>query len=379
MRLVILRMSTQIPKTRLIFKVLIVGRDIGLQTGFLARVSGNSISTHLFNTLGVSLGIARCEEDDEFTIALQLWAIPTDERVAGISKNFTKGHRAVIVVLRPHELSGLHEILNALSLEINSRTIVVVVGNYDEAKEAYLASGCLPNEGFDLIPIDEVSEVITHLSQKLANENQIFEPLQSFFVVDQMHCPVFEPSIQRAQEIECTSDEITNIKEILLDYGMRVDGDVCFVKMHEGVVSVSLGTGSVRLKPDICNFCGRNCKRNANICIISIDSGWSSHGISQKVLLITAKVVALAERCIPSHIEAQLERASICSKFELNTEIDEDEVPIEIFSPHHQQLSRGKSLLEVAEDRMNHGKLPRRAYNILKRRLLALKQPSDNY
>jgi hypothetical protein len=371
-------MSVQIPKTRLIFKVLIVGRDIGLQTGFLTRVSGNSISTHLFNTLGVSLGIARYEENNEFTIALQLWTIPTNEQVEGISKNFTKGHRAVIVVLRPHELSGLREIFSTLSLEVNSRTIIVVVGNYDEAKEACIASGCLPDEDIDAIPIGDISEVITQVAQRLTNEDETFESLPVFFVVDEMHCPVFEPHIQRAQEVECTTEEIDDIRDILLDYGMKVDGDACIIKMHEGEVRVSLRTGSVKLRADICNFCSHHCKRNANICIISIDSGWSSHGMSQKALLITAKVIALAERCIPSHIEAQFQRASMCGKFELDTDADEDKVPLEIFSPYHQQLPKGKSLLEVAEDRMNCGKLPKGAYNILKRRLLALKQLTDN-
>jgi hypothetical protein len=373
-----MRMSVQIPRVRLIFKVLVVGRDLALQTGFLTQVSGNSVSTHLFNTLGVSLGIARYEENDEFAVALQLWTIPLGERVAGLSESFTKGHRAVIAVVRPHELHGIHEIFHTLSLDYDSKAIVVIVGNYDEALEAYLESGCLPREDFQPVPINDAMRVITHLSRRLMNKEQALDPFPIYYVLDEAVCPIFEPHTQRTSEIECTDEEIYEIRDILLDQGLRVTGDACSINMIEGLASVSLRTGTVRLQPEICKFCNLHCKRNANVCIIAVDSGWSSQGISQKALLIAAKVFALAERNIPTHVEAQLERASLCGKFELNPDFEEDEIPIEILNPYQKQSTQSKSLLEAAEDRVKKGKLPRWAYNMLKKRLMTLKEASDN-
>ncbi|TFG28676.1 hypothetical protein EU527_16995, partial [Candidatus Thorarchaeota archaeon] len=69
-------MSVQIVKSRMIFKVLVLGRDIALQTGFLCRASGNNVSTQLFNTLGVSLGVAKNNQRDDISVAIQLWVLP---------------------------------------------------------------------------------------------------------------------------------------------------------------------------------------------------------------------------------------------------------------------------------------------------------------
>jgi len=56
----------------MVFKVLVLGRDLPLQTGFLNRVSGERVTNQLYNTLGVSLGIATNEGHKDVSTVLQL-------------------------------------------------------------------------------------------------------------------------------------------------------------------------------------------------------------------------------------------------------------------------------------------------------------------
>jgi hypothetical protein len=272
----VVTMSIQIPRVRLIFKVLVLGRDIALQTGFLTQVSGNSISTQLFSTLGVSLGIARPDEDDEFAVALQLWTIPVDERVAGLSKSFTKGYSAAIAVIRPHDLYTAQEIFHELSLPFDSKAFILVVGDCEEVLKAHSEANCVLEESIQLLQINSATEVMTHISRSLAEKGKSSGPPHIYYLLDDALCPIFEPRMQESPGTVCSDDEIDKIREILIEQGFTVAGDACTIRMHEGLASVSLRTGSVKLQPEICRFCVLNCKRNANVCIIAVDSGWSS-------------------------------------------------------------------------------------------------------
>ncbi|MDH4214348.1 MAG: hypothetical protein OEV85_10535 [Candidatus Thorarchaeota archaeon] len=367
-------MSIQIPRTRLIFKVLVIGRDLALQTGFLIQVSGRNISTQLFNTLGISLGIARFDGGEDCSVTLQLWAIPQNERVSGLSQSFTKGHQAIFVIVRPNEVREVPELITNLSLRFSSNVVIGVVGSYDEAVQACEDFGAHYREGYKILQASETSDVISLLAHKITSKNKRKIQSSTFIILDESICPTYVHPIYRLSEIECTDEEISDIRTILLDQGLQLAGDTCRIQIKEGKASISLKTGAVSMEPDICNFCIHQCKRQANVCIIAVDSGWSSQGISQKALLIAAKVMAIAERRLPQHVESQILRASICAKFELSLELERKGIPADLLAAYSRKSIPVRSLLEVAEKRVKDGKLPRGAYQILKSRLVTVER-----
>lgn len=365
-------MSVQISKARLIFKVLVVGRDLALQTGFLTQVSGRNVSTQLFNTLGMSLGIARYNHDPKFDVVLQLWSIPQNERLSGLSKKFAKGHRAVIAVMKPKELYNLQEFLNAYSIELDSNIVFVAIGSVNEASHAYREFYSHYYKEVEPIIANSATDVIDILSRNLVRGISPEPQRPTFVVLDDVCCPTYEPPRQTNTATECGDEEIVGIQMVLMNQGLRISGETCIVKIREGDVIISLRNGSVNFEPAICKFCIQRCKRQSNVCIIAIDSGWSSQGLSQKALLIAAKAIALADRNLPDHIENQIRRASRCNNFELNLELPADEIPAGILAPYPKDCRFEKSLLGAAEDRVRDGKLPKSAYNILKSKLLSV-------
>jgi hypothetical protein len=365
-------MSVQISSTRMIFKVLIIGRDLALQTGFLTQVSGRNISTQLFNTLGISLGIAHYNQENESNVVLQLWAIPQNERVAGLSKTLSRGYKAVIVVVRPDEVQDIPNLFNNHSLSFNSNVIITILGPYNEALQAYKELSSFYVDKLELFKASDTSDIINHLAQKLTDKRKLTAQLPVVLALDESMCPAYEHPIHRSSETECTDEEIDVIRNILLSKGLQMRRDTCVVNIKEGEARVSLRTGSVRLEPAICNFCLQHCKRDANVCIIAVDSGWSSQGISEKALLIAAKIIALAERNLPQHVESQIQHVCQCAKFLPDPEQNNNglHVAYEDFYPKHSRNE--KSLLEAAEERMKEGRLPQSAFYLLKKRLLSL-------
>ncbi|MBN2230126.1 MAG: hypothetical protein JW779_11110 [Candidatus Thorarchaeota archaeon] len=367
-------MSTQILKARMIYKVLVVGRNLSLQTGFLSQASGNLVSNQLYNSLGLSLGVAKYEDYDEFSIILQLWAIPQNERVAGLSQNFIKGHRAVIVVLRSEDLVELHNILSSLSLNIKSNTFVLVLGQSDDAElrvKEFIASSV---ETYQHSDAHEISDIIQIVAQRLTKRGQIEEDIPTIITLNEDRCPAYEPALQSSSEPESTDDEVDEIQRILLDQGVRMIGESCVVELTEGKALISLRSGIVKLEPKICDYCLNDCKRNTKLCIIAVDSGWSSQKIGQRALLTVAKIIALNERNIPNHVKMQIQRASFCGKFDPQSEIIESDDFLKLISADKRDLYGKKSLMEIALKRVEDGKLPESAYNMLKRKLHALEK-----
>ena len=62
--------TPNIAKGQNIFKILILGNDLPLQTGFLSRASGDRVSCQLYNTLGLSLGVVKIEYPDDLGVSL---------------------------------------------------------------------------------------------------------------------------------------------------------------------------------------------------------------------------------------------------------------------------------------------------------------------
>jgi len=356
----------------MVFKVLVLGRDLLLQTGFLNRVSGERVTNQLYNTLGVSLGISTIEDHKDVSTVLQLWSLPLDERLNGLTKTFTKGHRGVIAIVRSDEIEFIHSLLRNFSIQPGPNLVIVVVGNVQGVELEHIGRIPFNMDSLDVHTNATTENVISILSNQLRKNDQSNEEKITVVFMDESQCPPFEPVITAAHEPECSDEDINEIRSILISQGIRVVGDSCLVELTEGIAWISLRTGTVRLEPIICSYCERDCKRQTNICIIAVDTGWATREIGQRALLTTAKVLALSDRNLPSHVEMQLQRASSCTRFELNPDLLDDEIPTKITATQIRSALISRTLLEAASERVKEGRLPQTAYNMLKRKLASL-------
>jgi hypothetical protein len=365
-------MKKEVLRSRMIFKVIVLGRDLPLQTGFINRVSGERVTNQLYNTLGVSLGIAKNEDHEDFSTVLQLWSLPFDERLNGLTRTFMKGHRGVIAIVRPEEIGQINSLLNSFSLQPESNLAIVIIGDVIGVEMELLERIPFKEDYIEIQTGAAAEDVISIISNQLRNKTKSDDAKIPVIFMEESECPVYQPVSTSCHEPKISDQEVDEIRSILLAQGIHVVDDSCFVELPEGTAWISLRTGTVRLEPMICNFCEYNCKRKTNICIIAIDSGWATQEIGQRALLTTAKVLALSEGKLPSHVEMQLQRASSCIQFELDAEILEENVPSELLDTQSRRLYMSKTLLEVASDRVKEGRLPPTAYNMLKRKLTSV-------
>ncbi len=358
-------------KSRLVAKVMVLGRDISLQTGFLCRASEENVSTQLFNTLGVSLGVARNNEKEDTLVAIQLWTLPQVERLSGLTANFMRGHRGVIIVIRFNELESIPSLLKSFQVAESSLIMIAVVRNEEDPEFDPHRIDSIIGE-YQLCNTHSFDEIVDKVADRLISRNDSHQPPIITFI-DEEDCPIFEATQREVKESICSDSDLAEIQSVLLYQGLRILDESCIVEIAEGTAFISLRTGAISFEPLVCKFCLNTCKRKNNICIIAIDSGWSSKGIEQKALLTTAKAIALAERSIPNHVEMQIQRASYCSRFILDEAIQE-EVPVFITLGIKENEYSSTSLLDVARERLNQGKLSISAFNILKKRLDSLKK-----
>jgi len=355
----------------MVFKVLVLGRDLPLQTGFLNRVSGERVTNQLYRTLGVSLGIARSDDQRDANIKLQLWSLPIDERLSGITKTFTKGYRGVIVITRPEEIEMIPSLLHNFSIDPDSNLVISIVGDIHGIEQEVVKHIPFDERYLDIhsaATAEDITEIM--ISQLTAKDNQ-YDSRISIVFLDEAQCPLYEPREPMGKEPPSSDFEIDELRTILISQGIRVIEDSCHIELIEGTASISLRTGSVQLNPAICIYCMSECKRNTNICIIAVDSGWSTSDIGQRALLTVAKALALSERKLPNHVEMQIQRACTCAQFEVNPDLLE-EIPIELANHQPRSTFMKKTLLEVAAERLKEGRLSENDFNMLKRKLTSV-------
>ena len=371
-----LTMSSSIPKSRMVFKVLVLGRDLPLQTGFLNRVSGERVTNQLYRTLGVSIGIARNDNQSEINIKLQLWSLPLDERLNGITKTFTKGYRGVIAIARPDNIESIQSLLQEFEVNPGPNLVIAIIGNVHEIEDDIAARIPFDERFLDIHSASTAEDVTDTMISRLLSREDSHDDRISVVFLDESQCPLYEPQEPAGKEPPCSDYEVEELRTMLIDQGIRVIEDSCLVELIEGIASISLRTGSITLNPEICSYCRFECKRNTNICIIAVDSGWSTTDLGQRALLIVAKVLALSERKLPNHVEMQIRRAFTCAQFEVNPFFIE-ELPLELVNPQPKSTYIRKNLLEVAAERVKEGRLSEKAYNMLKRRLDTVQKSSN--
>jgi hypothetical protein len=180
-------------------------------------------------------------------------------------------------------------------------------------------------------------------------------------------CPLLEPESRSKDPAPNTKEEIEEIRVVAHGLGLKTEGDNCLIPLEEGQVNVSLRTGLVEMQPLICQHCNLPCRRRTKICIIGQDSGWSSRSLGKKAILTMAKIVGLAQRDVPQHVEMQIFRSCVCNRFS-PAEGTPESVLEGIISAGSMRRNR-ETLLELADRRVREGRLPEAVFNILKRRL----------
>jgi hypothetical protein len=357
-----------IPVGRMIFKVLVIGQNLPLQTGFLNRTSGDCISYQLYNTLGVSLGVSRFDYPENLNVILQLWSLPSTERVRGITRSYIKGHKAVIVVVRPDEVDSIPQLLQNLSLTSETLFMVVIVGSVLEAEDQISLLGSF----FEMQPtvqaFPNVDCAVKLVADHLVNHGDEKQVLPLIGAMTEEECPTFEPEPPISTTPPNSDSEIEEIREIALDLGLRVVGNLCAIEMKEGISWVDMRTGTVQIEPEICRLCVSSCKKKTNLCIVGTDSGWSSENLESGALLTIAKIHALSSRKLPKHVMKQIHGASSCNRFQISPKVSMDEIPEEVLCGFDRPESR-MSLLEVAEERLREGRLSEAGYSMLKKKL----------
>ena len=360
--------TPHVVKGRMIFKVLVVGNDLPLQTGFLSRASGDRVSCQLYNTLGLSLGVVSFDYPDNLSVVLQLWSVPFSERMEGLSRNFTRGHSAIILILRPHEIENIPHMFERLALNRETPLMIVVVGSVRDAEAGSFHLDAFLGSQLPVYAVQSIDDITGSVAEGLLTRKSSKSLLPMIVTLDEEVCPLYEPTLPEPASPPNSDDEINEIRTIAIDLGLRVIDDSCAVELTEGVTWVSMKTGAIRLEPGICRYCSHCCKRQSNICIVSTDTGWSTLNLGSRALLTIAKIYALSARMLPSHVKSQIERTTVCTRFDPNPAIPIENIPDEILSGF-KDSDTGKSLLEAAKERVKEGRLSKDVYSMLKKKL----------
>jgi hypothetical protein len=369
--------TPNIAQGRMIFKVLVLGNDLPLQTGFLSRASGDRVSCQLYNTLGLSLGVVSFDYPDNLSVALQMWSVPFSERMEGLSRNFTRGHSAIILILRPNEIESIPDMFERLALNTKTPLMIVVVGSVREAEACSFLLDAFLGSQLPVHAVQSIDDITRSVAEGLLTRKSIKGQLQRIVALDEEVCPLYEPTLPEPVIPLNSDEEVNEIRTIAIDLGLRVVNESCAVELPEGVAWVSMKTGAIRIEPGICRYCSHYCKRESNICIVSTDSGWSTLNLGSRALLTIAKIYALSARMLPAHVKNQIERTTVCTRFDPNPAIPIEDIPDEILSGFKKSDS-GKSLLEAARERVKEGRLSKDIYSMLKKKLHNL-ESSQNH
>ena len=351
------------PKNRMIFKVLILGRDPARRNGFLRAAAGERISCQLHSSIGVSLGVAQTILPSGQSVALQFWALPSDPKYDSLVKSFVKGHKVAIVIIEPGDETRIASLFRSIPAESVHSTLMVISEGLENRESMVSELEEIVGRKIDEHASGSVEDVVNMAARAVCSQME----LPMIVEIPREACRTYEPEPRIGAEPHNSPEEVAEIRKVAESLGLSTSESTCRIELEEGIVEVSLLSGQVRMKPSICDYCAKDCWRMVNICIIGQDTGWSSDDLSTKALLTMAKIVALTERRLPQHVEMQLLRSTICKDFSAK-----EDTPAEVLETivrSDELLTNRESLLEIAGRRVREGRLPQPLYNMLKRRL----------
>ncbi|TXT54629.1 MAG: hypothetical protein BAJATHORv1_60126 [Candidatus Thorarchaeota archaeon] len=361
---------------RQIYKTVVLGRDTTLQSGFLSEASGEQISYQLYHFLRVGIGVCRVKHDCGHTI-FQMWSLPDGEKLNDITRSFLHGHSAAVLVVRPSDIEDIQELIS-IGKEKRKVTVIAVIGTVQNAEMIAASIDEKHEEVLKVESADSVRDVMEKVSDLLLSTNYDEHKLK-VLSVSPSACMPFEPTISTSKTPPNTQEEITKIKELCKSFDLETTKDKCIIEIDEGILSISLVNGSVRFQPNLCHFCEMDCSRSVHICIVGVDTGWSSEGLGDRALLTMAKIYALYIRELPSHVEKQLHFASRCNNFTLRKELrDDEETAKALHDLGYRPITSKIDLLEAAMRRVREGRMSASLYTFLQGTLQKIRERTDS-
>ncbi|MFW9846498.1 MAG: hypothetical protein ACFFD6_07110 [Candidatus Thorarchaeota archaeon] len=364
-------------QTRVMHKAIVFGADTALQTGFLNIASGGTVAYQLYSTAGIGIGVSRNQLPDEGEAVLQLWSLPATERFPGLIQAFMRGHRGAIIVLRPDEVDSLNELYSRLTRKSQKMLLIVIVGVQPDLNHAAEEITRLLEEEPRVCAMDSVASSMKEFAIGLSDRSAEGKGLPLVVLLDENACQPQAPILGTSQSPPNSKSEMRTISEIACSIGAKTTSTHCFLELDEGVVRIDLSMGNVYLEPVICEHCQKKCARRSKICIVGVDTGWSSEDMGGRALLTLAKIYALARRELPDLVEKQLYQACRCSKIELPHDIENMPGIAERLS-RLGYIKRGLSwtLLDEAKWRLQEGRLSETDYDSIALRI-QMQEPSD--
>ncbi|MHA1957466.1 MAG: hypothetical protein ACXADL_05590 [Candidatus Thorarchaeota archaeon] len=345
---------------------MIFGHDATLQAGYLNQASGTNSLYQLYSTFGVGIGVSRVTIDEEKEIGFQLWSLPSTVRYQGLTNNFLKGSSATILVLKVEDLTYAEGLLELARHQSQDPVMIVAIGSLVQSSESVASISSILGNQLQIKSADSVGETLSLLARALNKSGK--EPIKFPFIValNEESCPEFEPQQGRYSLPLSTDDEVKVILNFANELNVLVMANEIQVNLSEGRTFIEPRSGDIRFTPAFCYICKKSCRKEASICIVGLDSGWSSEGVGKRALLTMAKINAFASQNLPKHVKKQLLRASNCPMFKLSSEIEP-----EVLSELKEELNlvqgnKVPTLLDAAKKRVEDGRLPSSAYDILK-------------
>ena len=340
------------------------------------QASGSSLSYQLYTALGIGIGVSRTATPIG-DVTLQLWLIPSQERFVGMTRGLMRGARSSIVVLREESLGALRQLILDLAPEQRDSLMVVVVGSVLNRDEVRCSIDEVLHEAFELHRAHSVQETLKLMSGAMIERLSGKPHPVLVMLLHERHCPQFQFQPSQATLPLNTEDEIEEIRRLASSLGLTVSDTACIIDLEEGIAELELATGALAFQSKLCEECKKSCKREARICIVGQDKGWSSDSLDTRALLTMAKLEALTRGEIPADIRLQMNRATRCSSFVPNgSSVVKGHSFRRQGSDQVRAQGRG-SLLEEANRRVKDGRLSASVYRMLKSKLQGAENQCD--
>ncbi|MDF1540959.1 MAG: hypothetical protein P1Q69_18835 [Candidatus Thorarchaeota archaeon] len=356
-------------RSTLIQKVLVLGHNPALMAGYVNRVSGSTIAYHLYASLGVGIGVARTRSTTNHEIVMQMWLIPQEEKIKGINESFKRGHSGAIVVLAGDQLDHIHDLIEAVDENAYPKLLVVVIGTTKQTRRVVEIVAEKTKTSPTLKLDIDIRDSLIPLGNALASKYSREQSVPCIIRIRVEDCPEYYPEYEGRSIPECTVEEIHHIQETAEKIGASITSSSAILHTADGQYTIDLRTGEVNLSPITCQFCSNNCKRNSNICIIALESGWSSEDLGKRALLILAKIWGIHSGNLPQHVHKQIRYATQCNKFLPDENLDIDTIEQTLFSLGYKTPIKRKTMLKEASDRVSDQRMSHTTYNMLKSKM----------
>ncbi len=346
----------------------------------------NSFNSRYKYTIGCDIGTLDVQLPYEL-VTISIWDISSSERFRFFRSSFFRGASCAILAFDLTRYHSFNPTLTNLITEIytilGGIPIILIGCNAGDADQRQVTR-------------DEIEELcermarVVYLEIDSYNEriNSAFETIAELIVsrmglTEEDRRLAYEWKKQRLETLTTTLEQ--------LNFFVNERDEVEIINQY-GLFSINILNSSVTFEPIVCVTCDNyNCyykkqPRRKSLCIVSASEGWSNLELENRELLILAKILAIAEANLPSHVLNQMQQVEVCSEIITETEenpiVDFENLPepeimgapeIEptIIGNLFQQILpvEAKTLLRNYQIQFFEGRLPYAVYNYLKERL----------